>query len=223
MYDGLKLYKAIVAGSSTSTGAIHVKIPSILGPNESIEVSKVGRSASGGVWAVPAVGTQVVVGVDDNSLSNVYLMYTSVDNTLSSSISTLETDISTLETDIATLETDVETLETTVDGLVEDVAALEAGSGLSITAVTGSYTLQTSDAGKLIQVNSSSAVTISVPTTGFATGDEIYIATIGTGKVTVGGAATVNAPSGVKTLVGQYSTAALVKLSSYWILFGDLG
>lgn len=205
MYDGLKLYKAIVAGSSTSTGAIHVKIPSILGPNESIEVSKVGRSASGGVWAVPTVGTQVVVGVDDNSLSNVYLIYTSIDNTLSS------------------ISSSVSALETTVDGLVEDVAALAAGSGLSITAVTGSYTLQASDAGKLIQVNSSSAVTLSVPTTGFATGDEIYIATIGTGKVTVGGAATVNASGSVKSLAGQYSTAALVKLSSYWILFGDLG
>ena len=212
MYDGLKLYKAIVAGSSTSTGAIHVKIPSILGPNESIEVSKVGRSASGGVWAVPTVGTQVVVGVDDNSLSNVYLIYTSIDNTLSS-----------ISSSVSALGTDVSALETTVDGLVEDVAALAAGSGLSITAVTGSYTLQASDAGKLIQVNSSSAVTLSVPTTGFATGDEIYIATIGTGTVTVGGAATVNTSGSVKTLAGQYSTAALVKLSSYWILFGDLG
>jgi len=219
MYDGLKLYKAIVAGSSTSTGAIHVKIPSILGPNESIEVSKVGRSASGGVWAVPTVGTQVVVGVDDNSLSNVYLIYTSIDNTLSS----ISSSVSALGTDVSALGTDVSALETTVDGLVEDVAALAAGSGLSITAVTGSYTLQASDAGKLIQVNSSSAVTLSVPTTGFATGDEIYIATIGTGTVTVGGAATVNTSGSVKTLAGQYSTAALVKLSSYWILFGDLG
>jgi len=220
MYDGLKLYRALVVNSSTSTGDIYVKIPSILGANETIAVSKIGRSASAGVWSVPTPNTQVVVGVDDSSLSNVYLIYTSIDNTTTS----LSSDVSTLQTDVGTLQTDVDTLQTDVDAL-QAVTPYTAATPMEIVSVVSTpYVVQASDAGKLIQVNSSSAVTLQFNTAvSFPTGVEIYVATIGTGKVTIGGTATVNSPGGVKTLTGQYSTAALVKLSSYWILFGDLG
>jgi hypothetical protein len=220
MYDGLKLYRALVMNSSSTTGDVYVKIPAILGANETIAVSKVGRSPSGGVWAVPAPNTQIVVGVDDKSLSNVYLVYTSVDNT----ITNISSDVSTLQTDVSTLQTDVDTLQGEVDAL-QAVTPYTAATPMEIVSVVSTpYVVQASDAGKLIQVNSSSAVTLQFNTAvSFPTGVEIYVATIGTGKVTIGGTATVNSPGNIKTLTGQYSTAALVKLSSYWLLFGDLG
>jgi hypothetical protein len=75
MYDGMKIYKAIVTASSPSSGSVYVSIPSALGANISISVSTIGRSAVNGVWKVPAVGDQVVVAVEDDKFSNVYLMY----------------------------------------------------------------------------------------------------------------------------------------------------
>lgn len=75
MYDGMKIYKAIVTASSSSSGSVYVSIPSALGANISISVSTIGRSAVNGVWKVPAVGDQVVVAVEDDKFSNVYLMY----------------------------------------------------------------------------------------------------------------------------------------------------
>jgi hypothetical protein len=74
MYDGMQIYKAMVVNSSPSTGFVDVKIPSILGPSESVALSTTTLSNSGGSWAVPAVGTQVLVAVEDQTLSNVYLV-----------------------------------------------------------------------------------------------------------------------------------------------------
>jgi hypothetical protein len=71
----MKIYKAIVTASSPSSGSVYVSIPSALGANISISVSTIGRSAVNGVWKVPAVGDQVVVAVEDDKFSNVYLMY----------------------------------------------------------------------------------------------------------------------------------------------------
>jgi len=74
MYDGMKIYKGIVSSSSSSTGLVYVKIPALLGPSESVAISKATLSNSGGSWAVPAENTQVLVAIDDVMLSNVYLV-----------------------------------------------------------------------------------------------------------------------------------------------------
>lgn len=240
MYDGMNLYRALVAYSSNTTGDLHVCIPAVLGSDNVVPVSKIGRTPSGGMWSVPSVGSQVVVAVEDDRFSNVYLIDTSV----YSPVTALETDVAAAETNIASLNTSVGSLNTSVTSLntsvgslntsvtslssrvttLEGVTPYTAATPMSIVSVVSSpYAVQTSDVGKLLQVNSTGAVTISIPATGFSTGVELYVASINTGKVTIGGAATINSSGGIKTLTGQYSTAALIFLGSYWLLFGDLG
>ena len=74
MYDGMRIYKGIVSSSSASTGLVYVKIPSLLGPSESVAISKATLANSGGSWSVPAENTQVLVAIDDVLMSNVYLV-----------------------------------------------------------------------------------------------------------------------------------------------------
>lgn len=75
MYDGMNLYRAVVSYSSATTGDIQVRIPAVLGPSEVIPVSKIGRGDIDGVWQVPIVGSQVVVAVEDDRFSNIYMVY----------------------------------------------------------------------------------------------------------------------------------------------------
>ena len=75
MYDGMNLYRAVVSYSSAATGDIQVRIPAVLGNNEVISVSKIGRGDIDGVWQVPIVGSQVVVAVEDDRFSNIYMVY----------------------------------------------------------------------------------------------------------------------------------------------------
>lgn len=91
MYDGMKLYRAVVAASSPSTGAVYVSIPSVLGPTTTIGVSTIGRGPVDGVWAVPSVGDQVVVAVEDDKFSNLYLAYPAPQQTLTISDGSITT------------------------------------------------------------------------------------------------------------------------------------
>jgi hypothetical protein len=99
---------------------------------------------------------------------------------------------------------------------------------LSINAQTGTtYTPVLGDNGKLVTLNNSSAITLTVPTdvsVAYATGAQINLAQIGVGQVTVVGdsGVTVNGTPGLK-LRAQYSGATLVKTGSdSWLLLGDL-
>lgn len=74
MYNGMRIYRGIVHYSSTTSGDIHVKIPSILGANETVSISRLGRNPVEGTWDVPDIGTQVLVALEDERLSNVYLL-----------------------------------------------------------------------------------------------------------------------------------------------------
>ena len=75
MYDGMNLYRAVVSYASATTGDISVRIPAILGPTEVLPVSKIGRAAVNGTWEVPLLGSQVVVAIEDDRFSNVYMVY----------------------------------------------------------------------------------------------------------------------------------------------------
>jgi phage baseplate assembly protein gpV len=75
MYNGMQIYRAVVTASSSTTGSLYVSIPSVLGTSTSIAVSTIGRAAVSGVWAVPNVGEQVLVAVEDDKFSNVFLLY----------------------------------------------------------------------------------------------------------------------------------------------------
>lgn len=75
MYDGMNLYRAVVAYSSPTTGDINVRIPAVLGNAEVLPISKIGRAAVSGTWEVPLIGSQTVVAVEDDRFSNVYMVY----------------------------------------------------------------------------------------------------------------------------------------------------
>ena len=71
----MQVYRAVVTAASSTTGSLYVSIPSILGTSTSIAVSTIGRAAVSGVWTVPDVGDQVLVAVEDDKFSNVFLLY----------------------------------------------------------------------------------------------------------------------------------------------------
>lgn len=75
MYNGMQVYRAVVTAASSTTGSLYVSIPSVLGTTTSIAVSTIGRAAVSGVWTVPDVGDQVLVAVEDDKFSNVFLLY----------------------------------------------------------------------------------------------------------------------------------------------------
>jgi hypothetical protein len=102
------------------------------------------------------------------------------------------------------------------------------GSTLLIAEKTASYTLVLSDKDKLIEMNSSSANTITVPlnsSEAFPVGSQINILQTGTGQTTiapVSGGVTINATPGLK-LRARWSSATLIKRAeNVWVLAGDL-
>ncbi len=94
--------------------------------------------------------------------------------------------------------------------------------------ITTNYTLTLSDSNKLIDVASSSSVTLTIPTNSteeFDIGTQIIIVRGGTGSVGVTSSVgvTINSSQGYLHLNYQYSVATLVKKSTdVWYIFGDL-
>ncbi len=102
-----------------------------------------------------------------------------------------------------------------------------ATSRLSIDTKTTSYELVLTDAGKMIEFNSSSPLTLTIPANSakaFPVGTQILIARYGTGKVNVVITTdTLVSVSSNRYLTSQYSSATLVKRApTEWYLFGDL-
>lgn len=94
----------------------------------------------------------------------------------------------------------------------------------TIDAKTANYTLVAADAGKVITMSSTSALTLTVNgSLDLATGQRIDILQLGTGQVTVSASsATVNATPGLK-LRAQYSGASLLCTGTdTYVLAGDL-
>jgi hypothetical protein len=98
---------------------------------------------------------------------------------------------------------------------------------LATTNANSSYTLILSDAGKLVEANNASPMTITVPlnsTHAFPTGSQINILQTGVGQATIAaaGGVTINANPGLK-LRAQWSFATLIKRAeNTWVLVGDL-
>ena len=97
-----------------------------------------------------------------------------------------------------------------------------------VTSQTANYTLTLSDANTIMQVTSSAAVTVTIPTDAsldLAVGTQILIAQMGTGVVTVAAAApattSINGKNGTKTS-GQYSVISILKVAANsWLVGGD--
>jgi hypothetical protein len=102
------------------------------------------------------------------------------------------------------------------------------GSTLLIVEKTASHTLVLSDKDKLVEMNSSSANTLTVPlnsSEAFPIGSQINILQTGTGQTTiapVSGGVTINATPGLK-LRARWSSATLIKRAeNVWVLAGDV-
>ena len=89
------------------------------------------------------------------------------------------------------------------------------------------YTLVATDLGKLITMNASTGMTLTIPANSsvpFTIGDRVDVVQIGTGALEIAGAdgVTVNATPGLK-LRTQWSSATMVKINTdQWIVLGDL-
>ena len=96
-----------------------------------------------------------------------------------------------------------------------------------INAKTSAYTTVLTDRDKLVEVSSSSGVTLTIPTNSsvaYPVGTSIDVLQTGAGQVTIAGAAgvTVNATPGLK-LRTQWSSATLFKRAeNTWVVYGDL-
>ena len=99
---------------------------------------------------------------------------------------------------------------------------------ISINEQTADYTLVITDAGKEIRMNSSSNLTLTIPTNAsvaFTTGTQIIVVGYGSGTVSIAGATgvTIRSASGYTDLYEQYSVALLVKQNTdEWLLSGDI-
>lgn len=97
-----------------------------------------------------------------------------------------------------------------------------------VSSKTSSYTLTLSDANTILQFDSSSSTTITVPTdasVAFDNGTQIMIVQQGVGQVTVAAATpattTVRSANGLKA-ADQYSIISLIKTSTNnWVVGGD--
>ena len=126
------IYRAIVSFSSNETGEILVRIPAKFGPETTIPVSTIGRTAYNGSWSVPSVGAQIVVTADDDAFTNVFWVQTNPTEPVSldeveAGLAAAQADIEDLETSISTLETNLENnIETSINTLEEQIAELKS-------------------------------------------------------------------------------------------------
>lgn len=120
---------------------------------------------------------------------------------------------------------DVTNLQSTFDGLATTYSPLN----LTINNQTTNYTVTANDSARQIEMNSSSANTLYIPTdasVALPIGTSIIIAQTGTGQTTIAattpGTTTVNGTPGFK-LRTQWSTATIIKrAANVWLVFGDL-
>jgi hypothetical protein len=112
---------------------------------------------------------------------------------------------------------------------VRDLIASKRSIAPPINAQSSSYTLTLSDTGNIISLNSTSGITVTIPTNASSTipvGAEITLCQTGIGMITVEGVSgvTVNAQLGYRTSsAGQYARVLLHQLSTdVWVVSGSL-
>jgi hypothetical protein len=99
---------------------------------------------------------------------------------------------------------------------------------ISFNSQGGSYTLASTDADKLIEMNSAAPNTLTVPTNAsvpIAVGTQFMVVQQNTGptNIAAAGGVTLNSAGGLLNLASQYSSATLVKRAvDEWYVFGDL-
>ena len=125
--------------------------------------------------------------------------------------------------------TSVATTQTALNNstAIATTAYVQTATRVTTDQKIASYTLVIGDEGKMIEFNSASNLTLTIPansSVAFPVGTQILIARLGTGKVNVAITTdTLYSVSSNRYLASQYSGATLVKTTSTtWYLFGDL-
>jgi archaellum component FlaG (FlaF/FlaG flagellin family) len=117
-----------------------------------------------------------------------------------------------------------------ITALGADIKALYAAdSSITANTQTGTtYTLVLSDAGKVVELNNASAVTVTIPpnaSVAFPVGAIIEFCQVGAGQVTFspGAAVTLVSRGSAFKCAGQYATAYLrQRAANTWVLTGDI-
>jgi hypothetical protein len=94
-------------------------------------------------------------------------------------------------------------------------------------AQTISYTLVLADAGKVVEMGSASAITLTIPTNAsvaFPTGTKIDVLRTGAGEVTIAGAGvTINSEGSKLRINAQWQAVTLIKRATdTWVVVGAL-
>ena len=102
-----------------------------------------------------------------------------------------------------------------------------ASTVIKATSQTSSYTLALSDAGTVVEINSSNALSVTVPASAnvaFPVGSVIEIMQAGSGQVTIVAASgvTIETPASLKTRVQWSSLGLRNRSTDNWVLTGDL-
>jgi hypothetical protein len=126
----------------------------------------------------------------------------------------------TTPSDVTASSTTTFTNKTISGGLVTGANVRLAG----VDEKTADYTLVVGDANKLISVNSSSNLTVTVPSGVFSVGDVIYVTRTGTGTVTIAASGTtLTSPDSKLKLRARYSSGAIIcTASNTFRVVGDL-
>jgi hypothetical protein len=118
----------------------------------------------------------------------------------------------------------IRTLGSSVDSTV--FTGLTQATSNAQTGTT--YTFVLADAGKIVDLNNASPITLTVPlnsSVAFPVGTRIDIIQTGAGQVTVVGAGgvTINSKGAALNITGQWSAATLIQRSAnLWVLVGDI-
>lgn len=142
---------------------------------------------------------------------------------LSSDVTISASDVSAVPT---TRTVNGHALSSDVTLTASDVSA--APETLTQTTQTANYTLVAGDANALVELNSASAVTLTVPpnsSVAFTTGTTVVVRQYGAGQVTIaeGSGVTIRSRGSALKLYGQYSEATLTKRGTdEWVLSGDI-
>ena len=184
------------------------------------------QSGSSYSWGAINVQAATVITVD-SAMSN------SSTNPVQNKIvkAAIDTVQSNLTTEISNRTSAVSAI-TSAKGAASGYASLDSNTKVTpsqasarVQSVTANKTLAASDAGTFIYVNSTSNLTITIPT-GLDVGTEIEFARWNTGTVTFAAASgvTLYSANSVKTIGIRYGTVGLKCISSNkWLLTGNLG
>ena len=111
-------------------------------------------------------------------------------------------------------------------------AGVAVGQSVDLERKTGSYILALADAGKVIEINSGSDLTLTIPPQGTGGGQvnwldatQIVIVRLGSGAVTIteGSGVTTRSDGDKAKIKSQYSSCVLIKHeTNEWYIFGNL-